>query len=116
MLSKDTNRAVANQVQANNTQLFGGLTAVNKVTASPAIATTAAPMKIAQQSASFNQPAIINSRTSEPVMAMGAQMKPNMSTVMGQSAETVRVPNMQQATPSIQRTSNLSMYAGASVN
>ena len=84
MLSKDTNSAVANQVQANNTQLFGGLTAVNKVTASPAIATPAAPMKFAQQSASINQPAIINSRTSEPVMAMGPQMKPNMSAFMGQ--------------------------------
>lgn len=122
MLQNDTNRSLAGQVQANNTKLFGGLTAVNKVntatpamTSSAAFITEAAQVKMAKPS-SIHQPAIMASRTSQPVMAMGTPMKPNTSAFFGQPAETVRVPTMQQATPAIQRTTNINMFAGSSVN
>ena len=124
MLQNDTNKSVAGQVQANNSQLFGGLTAVNKVnTTAPAMSAVnfkgeTAMAKMAKPSASINQPAIMASRTSQPVMMMGTSMKPANSAFFGQSApaETVKVPTLQQATPAAQRTSNISMYAGASVN
>lgn len=106
MLQNDTNRSVAGQVQANNTQLFGGLTAVNKVnTATPAMSSTAvctneaAMAKMARPAASINQP-MSAPRTSQPVMMMGTSMKPSTSAFFGQSApaEAVKVPTM-QATP-----------------
>ena len=77
MLQNDTNRSLAGQVQANNTKLFGGLTAVNKVaTTTPAMTSSAAfkseatPVKMTKPS-NIHQPAILASRTSQPVMAMG---------------------------------------------
>ena len=104
MLQKDTNTSLAGQVQANNTQLFGGLVTVNKVTATPAISNTAAfmsgaPVKSSQPSANIHQAAIMSNRTSQPVMMMGA--KPNASAFFGQStpAQAVKVPTVQQAAP-----------------
>jgi hypothetical protein len=104
MLQKDTNRSLAGQVQANNTQLFGGLATINKVTATPAIANTAtfvseAPVKFSQPSANIHQAAIMSNRTSQPVMMMGAQ--PNASTFFVQStpAQAVKVPTIHQAAP-----------------
>lgn len=77
MLQNDTNRSLAGQVQANNTKLFGGLTAVNKVatttpamTSSAAFKSEAAQVKMTKPS-NIHQPAILASRTSQPVMAMG---------------------------------------------
>jgi hypothetical protein len=108
MLQNDTNKSVAGQVQANNSQLFGGLTSVNKVsTTAPAMSAAvnfkgdAAMAKMAKPSASINQPAMMASRTSQPVMVMGTSIKPATSAFFGQStpAETVKVPTLQQATP-----------------